>query len=333
MPLSASSLVWYKAQESSNQATNGGRLSAVAVTDAVKNNLFPDVSQAERAAGSVNYRKLFMKVDDPLIGLQNGVAFIETASVGDDIVTLFSGSPTNTQATITGAELQVGMAVFSTPALAGDTAITVTVENALAQDIIFHDGDVLRLTDTANVNVAGTVEYATISVGGVGAYIGNDITLTLTAGLANPFSVGNKCSSTLPLGTVDATTSPTIVTSVGGAYNDIVNPLALNNQSTITETWTLSFTSAAAFDIIGATVGIVGSGTTAANSLPNNPDYALPYFTLASAGFSGAFISGDTVVFTTAAAAAPVWLKRVVPAGAASLTANSTIIAVEGESA
>jgi hypothetical protein len=38
-------------------AQNGGRMASTQLVSGVKNNLFPDVSQAERLAGSVKWRK------------------------------------------------------------------------------------------------------------------------------------------------------------------------------------------------------------------------------------------------------------------------------------
>ena len=80
------------------------------------------------------------------------------------------------------------------------------------------------------------------------------------------------------------------------------------------------------------TVGAPGTGNTATELEPINPDFSRPYFTLRPADFSGTFVAGDNIIFQTHPAAMPLWLKEILPAGA-SAGHEEAIIAIAGESA
>jgi hypothetical protein len=58
-----------------------------------------------------------------------------------------------------------------------------------------------------------------------------------------------------------------------------------------------------------------------------------PYFTLNTLGWGGTWTSGNTVSFKTHPAAVPIWLRRTVPASAASLSLNTFKIRFDGASA
>lgn len=56
MPILDNEIVWRPAalMSDTTPAQNGGRMGYAQLVSGVKNNLFPDVSQAERTAGSIN---------------------------------------------------------------------------------------------------------------------------------------------------------------------------------------------------------------------------------------------------------------------------------------
>ncbi|MBF0171737.1 MAG: hypothetical protein HQK87_11755, partial [Nitrospinae bacterium] len=62
MPIQSSELRFYKSATVSDASSNGGRMSANEIPDGVKNNVWPDVPQGERLAGSTKFRKVFFKV-------------------------------------------------------------------------------------------------------------------------------------------------------------------------------------------------------------------------------------------------------------------------------
>jgi len=332
MAIVASELVMYKAASMNDTSSNGGRLSTAVVVSGAKNNAFLDVNQADRVAGVTNFRKVFYKVDNfANLALQNPTLFVEKITNGDDALYIHAGTATDTQASLTGTERLYGAGTLAAAVTAGANVCTVTVEDPAV--VIFADGDLVRVSTQPDINTGGVTEIMTIAVGGVGAATGNDIVLTFTAPFANSYVIGNKVASLMPIANIATSFTTPAVTSTAGTLDTVANPITLSNVATIDETWTITFTSATAFSVLGAVTGIVGAGNTTSNTLPNNPDYGQPYFTLPFAAFGGAWLSGDTIVFNTSSATTPVWLKKVVPAGAASLTANTSTIVLEGESA
>ncbi|HKJ94915.1 MAG TPA: hypothetical protein VKA32_04735, partial [Gammaproteobacteria bacterium] len=99
------------------------------------------------------------------------------------------------------------------------------------------------------------------------------------------------------------------------SYNLAQYPIAIENQGAIKERWALDFTSTTEFDIVGETVGVIGTGTTGADVAPTNPETGTPYFQIQSEGFGSGWEVGNVIRFNTQAAAAPVWFARTILAG------------------
>jgi len=333
MAITTSELVWYRSKNMNDTATNGGVLSVSPISTGVKNNIFPDVSLADRTAGVTNYRKIFMKVDNSAnLDLISAYVFLEALTAGDDSVTAFAGTQIDTQFDITGSEPLYGAAKLNADITALDTTISVLLEDGTVT--IFRDGDRVRISNQPDLVTTGQTEYGIIAVGGV-AITGNVATLTLVSTITGSYLASNsKVSSMMAVGDVASSVGTLTVNAVGtGAYDALLNPITTENMAAVHEDWTLTFTSSTAFDVVGATLGVIGGGNTTSGVSINNPDYGLPYFSMVSNGFTGVFTSGDTITFTSTPAAQPVWLKRVVPPLAGSLAGNSMVIAVEGESA
>lgn len=335
MPITNTELLLYKAAEFSDSPTNGGRMSANVITSAVKGNVWPDVSQSERTAGSNKFRKVYPKVaNDADLTLSNPKIFIETNTGADDRVNFFAGTQIDTQTDITGSERIFGGATANTAIAIGAATIDVLMEKGA--DLIFVQGDTLRISDKTSVNdVGGKEEFVTISTGGVSAPTGDVRTLTIDApGPVNSFltGIGTKISSVYEPANIVSAFSSFVITSSLGTYVTASN-LIVDNIGGIQQNWTLTFTSATAFDLTGDTLGAVGSGNISSTFAPNNTDFTKPYFSMNSAGWGGTYVAADTITFTTAPASVPLWLERTVPAGAASFSANSVIPALEGESA
>lgn len=332
MSIVASELVWRKAAESSDAGTNGGRMTPTVITSGVKNNLFPDVPQAERTAGSTKYRKAFIHVaNDDDLTLIAGKVFVLQPTPGDDFVTIFPGTTTDTQSGIGTPAQLYGAGKLNADALAAATSVAVLVESwPLAP--IFAAGMTIRISNKADVNdISGTEEYATIAAAGVSA-AGNVITLTLTAGLTYAYSGTNSYVSSV-INTGDVTATATIpVVSGGGSYDSGTYPIDPDNIGSIAQNWTLTFSSASQFTATGDTLGSLGTFNVTSDAAPNNPAYSKPYFTVNRLGWSSPQ-AGTTMTFSTSPAAVPIWYKRVVPAGAASLSGDKVIVAVDGESA
>jgi hypothetical protein len=97
-------------------------------------------------------------------------------------------------------------------------------------------------------------------------------------------------------------------------YNEVNYPVLLRNDGAIEERWALIFTSATAFDIVGETVGQIGSGVTdgapGTYVAPTNPQSGQPYFSIATDGFGGGWATGNVIRFNTESANFPVWFAR-----------------------
>jgi hypothetical protein len=330
MSIIASELVWRRSSVITDDGTNGDVMSAVVSPSGVKNNVWPDVPQAERTSGSLKYRKMFIHVaNDDDLSLVAPRVFVETRTPGEDAITLFAATQSDVKSGITGSEDLFGMAVLTNPVSAGASAIVVTVEDDYlsAPLDMFRVGELIRLSNKANVDAGGFEEYHVLTI--VSAPSGNDVTLTLTGVTLNDYIAGDKVSSVYEpsdvVGTVPA------FSNLGSGTFDVTGVVP-DSIGTIQMDWTLTFDTATDYTVRDDQSVIVGTGIVGSDASPNNPDYTKPYFTLLAANFSGTFVAAETITFTTAPASLPIWYRRDIPAGAASLSGNSVVVAVDGES-
>lgn len=343
MTIIDSELLMLLSETISESTDNGGRMDNTAsVTSGVLNNVFPSVFRAERVAGSTKYRKTFFKCanddDDTLYSPQ---IWLDRRTPGDDWVVIFAATQTDTQNDITGSEDCYGCAILQTDVVAGAGSIVVTVEDSTlitgAADVIFRNGDTIRITNKNTPDAStGTEELHVIN--GTPSASGNDITITLTDTLVNAYNTddnlyGTRVMSVLEPSDIEASFSGFTGTSAGdGAYDEVLFPIVLDNIGTIEQTVTLTFTSATTFTASSNVSGLsLTGGNTTTNYAPSNSDVSKPYFTMDFSGWSGTWASGDTVVFSTHPASTAIWQKRVVPAGASSLSGNRAVVVFAGE--
>jgi hypothetical protein len=333
MPVIASEIKWYKSASVNNTGSNGGRMSNSESTSEVKNNIFPDASQAERTAGSILYRKMFVKNTNAAnLAAQNPKFFEENYTAGQDAISFFPGTQTDLQSDITGAERRYGCGQLAVDASATDTVIEVTLEDENAE--VYQDGDTIRISDKTDIDDgAGNEEYATISGAPVyDAYGG--VTITLAAGLANDYlAAGTRVDSVYEPADIETVIGAAAVTSAAGTFDDTTYPILGDNKGTIEQNWTLTFTSGSAFTVAGDTIGSVGAGAIGADFAPNNPATGTPYFTIDHLAFGGTFIAGDTIIFAASPASVPLWYRRDIPAGSSAQTNDRVIVALDYESA
>ena len=336
-------LKMYKSKVVTDDTTNGGIMDNTAqVISGVVNNVWPSVFKAERLAGGTKYRKTFLKVaNDNDETLFNPQLWMDVVTQGDEWVIFFGGTQTNVQNDIVGTETKYGCAILQANVSGGGGSIVVTVEDstlASGNDVIFRNGGTIRITnkDTPS-SITGTEEIHVIN--GAPGVSGNNITLTLTGTLANAYNIddntyGTRVMSVLEPSDIVTSFDNFVDTTAGdGAYDDSTYPPILDNLGTIAQTITITFTGATTFTATSNVSGVsLTGGTTGTDYSPSNSDVSKPYFTLESAGFSGTWASGDTIVFDTIPAALTIWQKRVVPAGADSLTGNRAVIVFTGES-
>lgn len=333
MPIQTTDLKLRRSTVVNDTGANGGRMAATEIVDGVKNNIFPDAPLDEQAAGSLKYRKVFVHAaNDDDITYADAAVFIETFTPGDDDVTLFAGTFENTQSGIATPRLYGGGKLNADVAL-GASSITVLVEDAA--DAIFQAGDRIRISDKATIGAGtGNEEYHSIAAGGV-SWAGNVATITLdgTTLAAGYLASNTRVASLYEHGDVAATVGNWVETSASGTYDESGNPVEVDHIGGVSQEWTLTFTGATTFSVVGDVVGSVGSGSTGSDFSPNNPDHSKPYFTLRSAGWGGTWANGETITFRTDPAAIPIWLRRQIPPGSTGLTSNQFVVAATGQSA
>ncbi len=334
MPITTAELKLFKAAQISNTAgSNGGRASYNEVVSAINNNLFPDVSQAERVAGVTHFRKAFFKNRNASnLTLYAPKLFVENYSPADDAMYFHVGDHTNLQSALTGTEDLYGSGKLDANVSAGAALLTVLIEDPTTQ--FFKNGQKIRVSDRATLAGAGNEEFVTINA--APSIAGSVVTLSITPALQNGYTAASTRVANVyePSDIVASVTNVVVSTAGSGDYNaDTTKPIIVPNVGGVYDDWTITFTSGSAFTCVGAREGSVAGGSTASDYSPNNPATSTPFFTVQSLGFTGTWASGDTLTFRTVPAHAPVWVKRVVPAGAGAYAGNKAVIAIDGETA
>jgi len=336
MPILDNEILWRPATllSDATPAQNGGRMAFAQLVSGVKNNLFPDVSQSERGAGSVKWRKAFIHINSAQdAALLNVRLFLDTLTPAGDFVVFQLGSTTDTQDQITGRAYGIG--TLFAPVVGGASQIQVVCEHNAEYASLqpFRVGDVLRVSDRPSTGGAGNEEWVSVT----GIVYGLDfVTLDFTPALANGYATANTLvSSVYELASVAASIEGVAVTSAGGTFDAAtVGNLVAHNKGAVVVTWTLTFTSATTYTVSGITVGTLPDvGSISADFAPTNPATGTPYFTIRAIGWGGTFQTNDMLAFSTHPAAIPVWYRRQVPAGTFSLANDYASLAIHGESA
>jgi len=167
------------------------------------------------------------------------------------------------------------------------------------------------------------------------SFSGNVATVYLSDTVPSAYSTDGSCIVSGCIEEVEEvkpTASSIVVTSSGGSYDDSTYPPVLSNKGTPYDVWTLTFTSSTAFSLTSTKrSGTLATGNVGTNFNPTNPDTGSPYFTLNLSGFSGSWVSGDTLVFTTYPASLPIIWKQTVPAATPQVSNNLCVVGVYWE--
>ena len=336
MPILDNEIVWRPAALMSDvtPAQNGGRMTFSQLVSGVKNNLFPDVSQSERLAGAVKWRKAFIHVNSAQdTALLNVRLFLDALTPAGDFVVFQPGTQTDTEDQIAGRPYGIG--TLYAPVAGGSIQLQVACERNTEYATLqpFRVGDRLRVSDRPSTGGAGNEEW--VSVTGI-AYGVDFATVDISPALANSYATANTLvSSAHELASVVAAVSGVAVVSGGGSFDfTTVGNITAHNKGAVQENWTLTFTSATTFSVSGTTVGTLASpGSVSADYAPLNPTTGTPYFTIKAIAWGSSFQPNDTVTFAAQPAAIPIWYRRQVPAGTFSLANDYTSLAIHGESA
>ncbi len=330
MAIIAAELELRKSQVITNDSTNGGRMSINVIASAVKNALWPTITEDQRVAGVSEFRKIFFKIqnDAELAGNNTRIYYDDITGAGTR-VKFTAADQRNTQGDLVGSERYYAPGRLATDATGNPSSVVVDVEPGGGADQVIQAGDLLLIKDGA------TSEFITVSAGGI-AWSVDQATITLESALVNSYTAAANTVVTpvYEAGTVQTSFDNFVVVSASdGDFDDIGTPLVLSNLGTIEQTWTLTFSDATNYTITGDVIGSVGAGTTGADFAPDNPDESRPFFTLPNTGFSGTFANGDTIVFQTHPNAVPLFENRITPAGTASFSNDSSTLSIRVESA
>lgn len=336
MPILDSEIVWRPAALTSDAvpSQNGGRMRFSPIVSGVKNNLFPDVAQSERLAGSTKWRKAFIHADSAQdAALLNVRLFLDALTPAGDFVVFQPGTQTDTEDQIAGRPYGIG--VLHSPVASGATQVNVVCEHNADYAALqpFRVGDRVRIADRPSTGGAGNEEWVTLS----SVSYGQDYaTLEFAPALLSSYGTDNTLvSSVYELPSVAGKADGIVVASAAGAFDgETAGNLVAHNKGAVEETWTLVFSNATTFSASGLAVGALPApGSITADYAPINPATGTPYFTIKASAWSGAFAAYDTVTFATHPAAIPVWYRRRVPPGTASVANDFCALAIHGESA
>ena len=336
MPILDNEIVWRPAALMSDvmPTQNGGRMTFAQLVSGVKNNLFPDVSQSERLAGAVKWRKAFIHINSAQdTALLNARLFLDALTPAGDFVTFHPGTQTDTEDQVTSRPYGIG--TLHADAGGGATQIQVACENNSQYTSLqpFRSGDLVRISDRPSTGGAGNEEWVQLTNV---LYEADFATIDLAAPLANGYATANTLvSSVLEQASVVAVGSNFTLTSGTGTFDSAtVGNFVAHNKGAIDEHWTLSFFSDTGFTVSGVVVGgLPEGGSTTADFMPINPVTGTPYFTLKASAWAGTFQGGNQATFDTIPAAIPLWYRRQVPAGTFSLANDFASLAIHGESA
>ena len=155
-------------------------------------------------------------------------------------------------------------------------------------------------------------------------------TVSTTAPLLREYPMGSYLSSALLFGDLQARVTNVFEQSTWASewedtatgatpaaqFDDVNYPIEVLNTGTVSERWRVQFTSGSAFQLIGQNLGVIATGSTAADLQPVNSLTGLPYFTLRKNGWGLGWAVGNQLRFDTIGAAPPIWLARTVLPGA-----------------
>lgn len=129
MTVTASDLKTYKSSIITDTLINGGVISSNLVIDNVVNNLFPNITDAERLVGGSRYRKVFTKNENSSdIAALNVARMLTSVSSAADYFQIIAGTDTDTQAEADDYTAWKGAGVLNAGVSAAGTSVVVDYE-------------------------------------------------------------------------------------------------------------------------------------------------------------------------------------------------------------
>ena len=114
-------------------------------------------------------------------------------------------------------------------------------------------------------------------------------------------------------------------------YDDVNFPILVDNAAAVEERWSVIFTSATDFNVVGENLGVVATGDIYSHVAPTNPLTDEPYFTIRSDGWGVGGVNNNVLRFNTSAAAHPLWIARTILSGPDNFDTDSGTIELRGD--
>ncbi len=254
-------------------ALTNGRKSNVLKNSGVVQNVFAHVTSQQRADGLTDYAKThwsLMNTDN--YGLIDPEAYQDYPTLSDDdyvvMCQLGQRDPISTLATTIGAADKVGTGILDADITVDDLTFDVAVKHANllpgGTDDIFLDGEKIKVCSHADALATdGAEEVKTIS--GTPTYSDLVVTITVSAAFVNAFTADDttRVSSLIKPASDIEPSYTTPVPSNSKTVDDTTYPIVLDNQGTVEEDWTLTFTDATHFTLTGDSLSPGDSGARA----------------------------------------------------------------------
>lgn len=321
MTITGDQIKFYKSIYVNDSLTNGGRIGSELMADNSLNNLFRNVQSSERESGITLYRKFFVKNENPNdLALENPGFLISNVSSGESYFQVAAGTDQDNQSASDDYTNWYGSGYLAENCLSGESSFLVNCKQGSG----YPSGSLLRISDG--------LQQAEVLMLGSASWNGLQATINISGEIGYNFTADETViSGILPLDDLTPSIANWYESSLGGAYDESSYPVTLYNIGTISESWTLTFTSSTDFTVTGAIVGSLGSGSTANNFVPvNGSSY---YFNLDKDGWAGSWVAGDVITFNTVHAARSVWAKEIVPVSCGSQANDLCQFKLTGESA
>lgn len=315
----------YKSRLVNSGDTNGERISNNEIQSGVRNNLYPPISAADRAAGVSYPRKHFFKFASPTDEEVAIATFFlgKPTSLTDSKAYFWVGTQRDQQSDITGSERKYATGTLTADIVAGATSLGIDFEPGLVALNIVQAGDKLVITNNSVIDFV-TVDTVTPT--------GDHLDITLTAGCEFDHLAADSYVGSCHVATnVKADYDSFVVTSASGTYDDTTYPVSLSSIGTDEETITITKGTGNVFTVLSDVRGALAAGDTTVDYAPTNPDNLEPLFTLLAAGWGGTWAEGDTITLKIHPCAVAHWINYDVSTGATQTGSDTLPLKVVAE--
>lgn len=116
-------------------------------------------------------------------------------------------------------------------------------------------------------------------------------------------------------------------------YDDLNNPLQIDNQSSTSGRWAIIFKSSTTVDVVHEKLGVVDSNVaiTIDDVAPINPATGSPYFTMLKEGFGSGWVTNNVIRFNTDSGDNNMWVIRTVKSGKLTEATDNIELEVRGD--